>query len=157
MASSSTDKSSCIRTGAEKPRKTDGTMGDTDGCVNSNSTSITSAVNNIVCSTSGFCPPMLNLTASPVWLTRPSFTGTGMGPIAVEAAVCCNDCDKVSFIRPWEPIFRLIVRSGVPAWLYHRENNDKSISFASASAARKSSQVTAWPSWRWKYKSTPRL
>ena len=38
--------------------------------------------------------------------------------------------------------------SGVPAWAYQRRNWSRSRPEASAIAATKSSQVTAWPSWR---------
>ncbi len=45
----------------------------------------------------------------------------------------------------------------MPAWLYHTAKLDKSFPLASLIAARKSSHVTAWPSWRWKYRSIPFL
>jgi hypothetical protein len=40
--------------------------------------------------------------------------------------------------------------TGVPAWEYQRANCPNSAPFASAIAARKSSHVTACPSWRLK-------
>ena len=47
------------------------------------------------------------------------------------------------------------VRTGVPAWAYQRRNWSKSMPLASSIAATKSSVVTAWPSWRSKYRSVP--
>ena len=47
------------------------------------------------------------------------------------------------------------LRWGVPACSYQRANLDRSMALASAMAARKSSHVTAAPSWRAKYRSMP--
>ena len=47
------------------------------------------------------------------------------------------------------------VTSGVPACEYQGLNWERSASLASAMAFRKSSHVTAWPSWRSKYRSMP--
>ncbi|MNR06788.1 hypothetical protein D3C85_1228780 [compost metagenome] len=54
---------------------------------------------------------------------------------------------------PSHAVFTLT--TGVPAWLYQSPNWVRSRPLASAIAARKSSQATAWPSWRWKYRSMP--
>ena len=49
----------------------------------------------------------------------------------------------------------LQVKTGVPATSYQRRNCDRSTPEASCIACTKSSQVTAWPSWRWKYRRMP--
>lgn len=48
-----------------------------------------------------------------------------------------------------------IVREGVPACSYQAAKDARSAPLASAMAARKSSHVTAAPSWRAKYRSMP--
>ena len=45
---------------------------------------------------------------------------------------------------------KVAVTVGVPAWRYQRSNCVRSRPDASAIALRKSSHVTACPSWRWK-------
>ncbi len=93
--------------------------------------------------------------------SRPSPTGITNGSLSAWPGVAGQLCSSVSRYSPVAASYcEVAVTRGVPAWLYQRLNCGSSCSncepgLASAIACAKSSQVTAWPSWRWKYSVMP--
>ena len=83
--------------------------------------------------------------------TRPTASGITKGCFAPWPAVGGQDCFtrsvKVFLRASYSPRHST---TGVPACEYQRANWSRFTPFASAMAARKSSHVTAWPSWRLK-------
>mmetsp|Transcript_10063 Transcript_10063/g.29660 ORF Transcript_10063/g.29660 Transcript_10063/m.29660 type:complete len:232 (-) Transcript_10063:2226-2921(-) len=135
------DRSSSVRairsvTGAEKPRSTDGTTGSvTPSKVKVCLRSVSSTT------VSGSASP------EPSRLSSAKSTGMCSGPAPAPALAL--DCSSVMVKTPLAASWAQdTARVGVPACLYHSSNCVRSLPFASAMALRKSSQVTACPSWR---------
>ena len=88
--------------------------------------------------------------------SSPTAMGMTSGAFSLWPGVAAVLCSQSSVIVPAAVSCVTLMRScGVPAWLYQRPKSDRSTPLASAMAARKSSHVTAQPSWRLKYKSIP--
>ena len=164
-------RSSFKITGAENPRRIDGVTPATTPSGPALKRFVTAAL-----STSSTCSSArtLSLPASspalspagptrliaallPSGVRKPRRTGIGNGSRGVFAAVSGVSWAKLSSIQPSASFtWRVTLSDGVPAWRYQPSKALRSTSFASASAATKSSQVTAAPSCRSKYKSIPR-
>ena len=136
-ASSASDRSSASFTGAEKPRRSDGVGG----------ASMPSKWKD--CSASRSSRTFVGAASEPSAARRPTATGMWNGSLFGCPGVASVDCESVNVYRlaaasyaPWH------LSVGVPACVYHRSNCVRSTLLASAIAARKSSHVTAWPSWR---------
>ena len=78
------------------------------------------------------------------------------GSRAAAPAVAAGDCSRPRVkVRDGASYRPRATSRGVPAWPYQRLNCGRRFAsslpgLASAIAWAKSSQVTAWPSWRWK-------
>mmetsp|Transcript_10930 Transcript_10930/g.37164 ORF Transcript_10930/g.37164 Transcript_10930/m.37164 type:complete len:242 (+) Transcript_10930:895-1620(+) len=134
-SSSGWGRSRC--TGAEKPRSTEGT------------TASRMPGKSKVWEASRSSSTLVGASSLPVARERrPTATGmcSGGAPLgAVEPGFCVSVRRKTPASRSWLVSATTV---GVPGCLYHSSNCARSAPLASAMAARKSSQVTAWPSWR---------
>lgn len=141
-------------TGAENPRSSDGSA----GSATSSKTKLCSAkvrLSTRVVPRAVFSPSSRR-GKSPALPTSPTATGMWKGSFSGWPGVGLVACVSVRVRRraaaSW---LQRAVTLGVPAWAYQRRNWPRSVPEASSMAATKSSQVTAAPSWRAKYRSMP--
>ena len=138
-------------TGAEKPRSSEAT----------GAASSASKVQDC-CAESSTSTRSEPATGVPSACSRPIATGITKGHLSVWPGVAGVCCDSVSVqLRVSASKRPAAFRRGVPACAYQRLKASSRVAsalsgLASAMACAKSSQVTAWPSWRAKYRSMPR-
>ena len=145
--------STVMVTGALKLRSSDGT-----GCADTpDSTNV--LVSSSASSTALLSSPCLanlpswtvNGSSAPSGPSRPIQMGMSTGTLSGWPLVG-GVTWRVVMVHVWAdasyPV--ITVNCGVPAWLYHRLRAERSALLALAMASRKSSHVTAQPSWRLK-------
>ena len=145
------------RTGAEKSRRIEGvgfsgTSSNTYVAEASEKRSVFVVVTSSVLSS----PRRRSGTSVPSGPTKPIEMGIKTGFLSdwpgVSGVACVSETENVRASASYAVV---AVTSGVPACEYHGLNWERSAWLASAMAFKKSSHVTAWPSWRSKYRSIP--